>query len=247
MIERYARLTGGSVVSVGWPDGPYPVDEVLDAVTDRTSIVVVVSPNSPSGLVATARDIERLSEGAPRALLLVDLAYVEFADEDLTSRVLEIDNAILVRSMSKAWGLAGLRVGWAAGPAGIIDWLRAAGHPYAVSAPSLAIARERLRTGRDDVSGFVSRIREERSRLTSTLRTLGVRVPDSQSNFVLGRFADAGAVRSGLAERGIAVRIFPGKPGLEGCLRITLPGEAEGFERLTRALTEILTGKEVTP
>ena len=182
----------------------------------------------------------RLSRGAPSCLILVDLAYIEFADEDLTSCVLSLPNALLVRSLSKAWGLAGLRVGWAAGPAEVIGWLRAAGHPYAVSGPSLRLAAARLRTGQGDVALFAGRIREERRLISRRLVALGASVLPSQANFVLARFEDAEAVRTGLAKRGIAVRIFPGKPDLEGRLRITLPGSEEDFERLARGLTEIL-------
>ena len=245
MIERYASLTGCDIRTVPWPDGAYPVDEVLAAVTGATSLVVAVTPNSPSGLVATREDLERLSRGAPSSLVLVDLAYIEFADDDVTSFALTLPNALVVRSLSKAWGLAGLRVGWAAGPAEVIGWLRAAGHPYAVSGPSLRIASARLRTGREEVARFAERIREERRLLSERLEALGASVLPSQANFVLARVGDAEAVRTGLARRGIAVRIFPGKPDLEGRLRITLPGDGEGFERLVRGLTEILEDREV--
>jgi histidinol-phosphate aminotransferase len=246
MIERYASLTGCTIRKVPWSEGAYPVDAVLEAVTDRTGLVVAVTPNSPTGLAATREDLERLSRGAPSSLVMVDLAYVEFADEDLTTFALSLPNALVVRSLSKAWGLAGLRVGWAAGPAEVIGWLRAAGHPYAVSGPSLRLASARLRTGQGDVERFADRIREERRLLSDRLASLGASVLPSQANFVLARFADAGAVRTALARRGIAVRIFPGNPDLEGRLRITLPGSEEGFERLAGGLTEILEGKEAT-
>ncbi|MBW2261364.1 MAG: histidinol-phosphate aminotransferase family protein [Deltaproteobacteria bacterium] len=246
MFERYAALTGCRVKTVPWPEGAYPANAVLAAVTDATALVVAVTPNSPSGLTATRDELARISRGAPSSLLLVDLAYVEFADEDLTSFVLTLPNALVVRSLSKAWGLAGLRVGWAAGPAEVICWLRAAGHPYAVSGPSLRLASVRLRTGRDDVARFAGRIREERRMISERLAALGARVLPSQANFVLARFEDAEAVRTGLAKRGIAVRIFPGRPDLEGRLRITLPGDGESFERLVRALSEIIADREVT-
>jgi histidinol-phosphate aminotransferase len=246
MIERYASLTGCTIRTVPWAEGAYPVDAVLSQITDATSLVVAVTPNSPSGLTATRQDLERLSRGAPSCLIMVDLAYIEFADEDLTSFALTLPNALVVRSLSKAWGLAGLRVGWAAGPAEVIGWLRAAGHPYAVSGPSLRMASARLRTGRDEVARFAERVREERRLLSERLAALGASVLPSQANFVLARFEDAEAVRTGLAKRGIAVRIFPGKPDLAGRLRITLPGSDEGFERLVRGLTEILEGKEAT-
>ena len=245
MMERYALLTGCTIAQVPWREGPYPVAGVLAAITRRTAMVVAVTPNSPTGLVATAEDLERISAAAPSALLLVDLAYVEFADVDLTKAALALPLTVVVRSLSKAWGLAGLRVGWAAGDPEVIGWMRACGHPYAVSGPSLRMAAARLATGRGDVERFASRIRVERAAIAERLGALGVAVIPSQANFVLARFEDAGAVRSHLAARGIGVRIFPGRPMLEGCLRITLPGDEGSFERLAGAL-ESAVGKEAT-
>ena len=109
MLPRYAQLAGGMLRAVPWPDGPYPTDAVLAAVTPRTAMVVVVSPNNPTGCVATGEDLRRLADRAPQAVLLVDLAYVEFAEEDLTAAALALPNAIATRTFSKAWGLAGLR------------------------------------------------------------------------------------------------------------------------------------------
>lgn len=241
MIPRYAELTGCTTVEVGWPDGPFPLEAAVSAITGRTSLVVVVTPNSPTGLAVTADDLRALAADAPSALLMVDLAYTEFADEDLTRVALEIPNAVITRTLSKAWGLAGLRVGYAAGPAPVIDWLRANGHPFAVSAPSLRIAEARLRTGERDVARFASRVREERSMLIDELARLGARPLPSQTNFVFARFDDASWVRQALAGLGIAVRGFPPEmTALADGLRITLPGDAAAFERLSRGLASAL-------
>jgi hypothetical protein len=114
------------------------------------------------------------------------------------------------------------------------------GHPYAVSSPSLALAEARLETGADQVEEFVARVRQERTELTALLREHGADCPPSQANFVFGGFRDAGWVRDGLAGLGIGVRIFPGKPMLEGRLRITLPGDETDFTRLRRGLETLL-------
>jgi len=240
MLERYAALTGCRVIKTQWMNGPFPTETVLRAVTERTSLIVVVSPNSPTGTVITAAELKRLSEGAGVVPILLDLAYVEFADEDLTRPALELPNVVLTRSMSKAWGLAGLRVGWAAGPREIIGWLRAAGHPYAVSGPSIRIASRWLETGEQTMAAYTSEVRQERGRLVSLLGELGVEAFPSQANFVLGRFKDAAWVRDGLAGMGIAVRIFPDQRELEGCLRITLPGVEASYARLEEALRIVL-------
>ncbi|MCK9463475.1 MAG: aminotransferase class I/II-fold pyridoxal phosphate-dependent enzyme, partial [Proteobacteria bacterium] len=84
MLERYVRASGADVVRIPWLEGALPTDEMARAVTPRTSFVAVVSPNNPTGLVASQGDLARLSDAAPAALLAVDLAYAEFADVDLT-------------------------------------------------------------------------------------------------------------------------------------------------------------------
>lgn len=240
MIERYARLAGGETVEVPWGVGPLPVDAVLNAVTERTSLITVVTPNSPMGQVATAEDLKKISDAAPGALLLVDLAYVDFADEDITQFVLSLPNAVLTRTLSKAWGLAGLRVGYAASTPEIIGWLRAAGQPYSVSSLSLAAAAERLKTAGREVKDYIDQVKKERSTAVRRLDDLGVETAPSQGNFVFARFKDAVWVRDLMAGLGIALRAFPGKPGLENGMRITVPGNPSDFERLLQGFSTVL-------
>jgi len=239
MLDRDAHLVGAKVVAVDWPAGPYPTEAVLRAISPRTGAIGVVTPNNPTGAVAAAADVRRLAAAAPQALLIVDLAYGEFADEDLTPAALELPNAIVVRTFSKAWGLAGLRVGYALGPAEIIGWLRAAGSPYPTGNLSLALAARRMETGEEQMRAFVQRVRVERVELYQLLRRLGADALRSQANFLLARFRSARRVWEGLATRGIAVRAFWGRPELETALRITCPGEADAFARLCAALEAV--------
>ncbi|MBK9120111.1 MAG: histidinol-phosphate aminotransferase family protein [Phycisphaerales bacterium] len=239
MLERYGRLIHAELERVGWPDGPYPTAAVESVLTERTRLIAVVSPNNPTGAVIHAADLRRLSTVAPQALLLVDLAYVEFADEDLTATALALPNAVVVRTFSKAWGFAGVRIGYALGPAELIGWLRAAGNPYAAAGPSLALAADRLATGQSDLASFVARVRAERLELQALLRSWGARVPDSQANFVFARFGNALQIREALAVQGISVRVFPGRSGLENALRITCPGVPQVFARLRAALGRV--------
>ncbi len=240
MLPRYVSLAGGALVTVPWPDGPFPLGAALDAVGRRTAMVVVVSPNNPTGAVATASDLARLSSAAPGAVLLVDLAYAEFADEDLTAAALALPNAVALRSLSQAWGLAGLRVGYAAGPARLLGFMRASGGPYSVSGPSIALAGARLRGAGGDPTPYLAAVRRERAALHELLRRLGAEPYPSQANFVLARFGDAAGTRGGLAALGIAVREFQGQALLAGCLRITCPGDPAAFVRLTTALERVL-------
>ena len=241
MIERYARLAGGCIVTTPWLSATYPTDAVLAAVTRDTALVAVVSPNNPTGAVATADDLRRLSRAAASALLLVDLAYSEFADIDLTAAALALPNALVTRTFSKAWGLAGLRVGYAIGPSEVIHWLRCVGNPYAVSGLSAALAQAWLAIGESELRAFVARVRQERAELTALLAQLGAEPLQSEANFVLARFKDAYRVWDGLAQRGIAVRRFADHSLLSDHLRITCPGQSALFRRLSEALREVLT------
>jgi HAD superfamily hydrolase (TIGR01548 family) len=150
---------------------------------------------------------------------------------------LALPNAVAVRSFSKAWGMAGLRVGYAAGPEEIIDCLRAAGGPYTVSRPSLSRVMQRIPEG---VSRFAETVRQEREELYRLLESLEAEPLPSQANFVLCRFKDAAWVYAALAALGILVRSFPDKEDLQGCLRITCPGDDEKFARLCSALRTVL-------
>ncbi len=237
MIERGALLAGGEVCQVGWLGGAFPVSAFVGAIGERTGLVALVSPNNPTGGVIGLEEMVAIVRAARDvgALVLVDLAYVEFADADPTAALLEFSNVVVVRTFSKAMGLAGLRVGYAIASAEVAGWLRTVGGPYPVSNLSLALARASL----EDEAGraaFVEEIRRERTRLEEVLGDLDAEVFASQANFVFARFADAEGVREGLGERGIAVRGFGEGSGIGDCLRITLPGDAGEFLRLEAAV-----------
>jgi histidinol-phosphate aminotransferase len=243
MLERFAALAGAPLVRVPWITDAFPIGELLARVDDRTGVVMVVSPNNPTGAVASRDDVQRIAAAAPQALVLIDQAYVEYADDDLSPVVLDLANVVVVRTMSKAWGLAGCRVGYAVGSPSVIAVLRAAGGPFPVAGPSLALALYQLNHGDASLRAHVTRVREERAALRDLLATRGADVRTSQANFVFADFGERAAfIREGLRARGILVRDFPGRTGggLETSLRITLPGDPVDFARLTAALEALL-------
>jgi HAD superfamily hydrolase (TIGR01548 family) len=245
MIERYSRWTGATLRHVDWSHGDYPVDAVIAAADETTTAVAVVSPNNPTGAVISASELRRLSAALPHAVLLVDLAYVEFADEDLTSVVVTLPNAVGFRTMSKAYGLAGLRVGYAFGVAEVIGWMRAAGNPYTVSGPSIHLALKRLVDAHEVVHAYIDRVRAQRDGLADLLAGLGAKPMRSQANFVFSRTDKADWIRDGLAGLGIGVRTWPGHPMLGDAVRINVPGEDAVLERLTHALQTVLAPQAV--
>jgi histidinol-phosphate aminotransferase len=248
MFDCCATLAGGEPVRVPWWDDDFPIAAFANRIDKRTSVVAIVSPNNPTGSVATLADVRRLAAAAPNALVILDHVYVEYADEDLTSGVLDLPNVLVLRTLSKAWGLAGCRLGYAIGSPYVIAVLRAAGGPYTVAAPSVALALAQLERGVEPLRAHVARVREERRVLSARLAAAGLAPQPSQANFV---FVECGpraeAIRAGLAARGVLVRDFPGRRGLETALRITLPGNAGDFERLSGALDGTLAAEGREP
>jgi len=247
MLPRYVLLSGAEVIEVEWREGSFPIDSVLAATGPETAALFAVTPNNPTGITIPSEQLVRMSEACPGVLLIVDLAYVEFADTDPTALLLERPNVLVTRTCSKARGMAGLRLGYALGTAEVIRWMRMAGQNYPVSSLSIAIAEEQLKEDGEEITGFIARIRSERTVLFEELQQMGAEPWPSEANFVLARFSDAHAVHVGLAEAGISVRAFPNRPGLQDCLRITCPGDEARFERLLTALRSICrTQKELS-
>ncbi|MSP23651.1 MAG: TIGR01548 family HAD-type hydrolase [Myxococcales bacterium] len=240
MLPRYAALAGATVREVPWPTGAYPVDAVLRELNANTGAVALVTPNNPTGAAITAGELRRVAEAAGDAALFVDLAYAEFADEDLTHTALAYENALVFRTLSKAWGLAGLRVGYVIAQPLVIDWLRGTGQPYAVSSPAVALAMRWLDEGEPHMRRHVAQVKIERTRLGERLERLGCVAHPSQANFVLARPRDAEWFCDGLAGLGIAVRIWPGHGKLDGMARITCPSDEPAFARLSAALDAVL-------
>jgi len=241
MIPRYAAWNDATSIAVRWTDGPFPTDQVIESISERTGIVAIVSPNNPTGQVFDpARDLPRIASAAPHLVVLLDLAYVEFADVDPTRLALEWPNVVVIRTLSKAFGLAGLRCGYAMGDARLIEWMRAVGAPYPVSGISLAVAEACLRESPNGRSDYVDQVRVERGRLTAFLAERGALAYPSQANFVLARFPDAAQVWTALADTGIAVRRFDHDPTLADCLRVTCPGDMAAFDRVLSALNDAI-------
>lgn len=244
MIGRGARLVGAQAHELPWIDGESPAAPLMSAIDDATGLVAVVSPNNPTGGVVSVPTILRIAEAARRvgAVMLVDLAYVEFADADPTRDLLGLDNAVLVRTFSKAYGLAGLRVGYALAPSSVAEWLRTTGGPYPVSTVSLVLAGAAYAADSGPREAYVARVRDERAVLSDRLHARGARPLTSQANFVSAYVGDAFLVRDGLAARGIAVRAFRAGGELANLLRITLPGDSGAFTRLLASIDEIQEG-----
>jgi len=203
------------------------------------ALTIVCNPNAPTGSFIRVEELALLA-GAIAGVLLIDEAYVDFAEHNCTSLVRQFDNVIVLRSLSKGYSLAGLRFGYAIAHKDLIEGLIKVKDSYNVDALAIALATAAIK----DQAYFrqnVEKVWKERQVLTGQLRALGFTVPDSSTNFVLARVKNGSAapVHEQLAKRNIFVRYW-NTPGLEDKLRISV-GTKEQNERLISALQEILS------
>lgn len=221
-------------------------DLPAELATTGAALTIVCNPNAPTG---TSVPVEELASLADRltGVLLIDEAYVDFAEQNCTSLIKDFDNVIVLRSLSKGYSLAGLRFGYAIAQEDLIDGLVKVKDSYNVDALALALATAAI----EDQACFrqnVERIKHDRQVLTKQLRALGFTVADSSTNFV---FAQVGArdlspsspsaarIHEQLAGRNIFVRYW-NDPGIQDKLRISV-GTREQNEKLISALKEILS------
>jgi histidinol-phosphate aminotransferase len=205
----------------------------------RPSVVLLPSPNNPTGTALPHDVIGALCEltGQHDALVVIDEAYAEFRREG-TPSALELlptyRNLVVTRTMSKAFALAGARVGYLAAAQEICDALRVVRLPYHLSAVTQATASAALRHA-DELLGNVAELRRERDRTVAWLREGGFDVADSDANFCLfGRFDDRHAVWQALLDRGVLIR----ETGPDGWLRVSI-GTAAEMKAFQDALTEV--------
>lgn len=225
------------------------VDAVLAAVTDAVKLVFVCTPNNPAGSVVPRAGIERLARGLDgRALLVVDEAYVEFADGDSVADLLDrYDNLAVLRTLSKAWALAGARIGCLLAHPDVIALLRRIMPPYPLPLPSVDAALLALSGwGQANARAHIDMVRAERARMRAALASLpGVRsVLPSQANFLTVRFDDAETAYRRLFDAGIVVRDVRRHPGLGDALRITIGTPADNAQVLA-VLAVLASGKAV--
>jgi histidinol-phosphate aminotransferase len=231
MYAVCARIQNAAVIEVALAaDFTLDVEAVLAAVTPAVKLVFVCSPNNPTGQVVPRAAVSRLAQAlAGRAVLVVDEAYVEFAEAGSVADLIgQYDNLAILRTLSKAWALAGARVGSLLAHADVIALLRRIMPPYPLPLPCVAAALAALSTPAV-TAAHIATIGEQRTVMRAALaQVAGVRdVLPSQANFLAVRFDDAGAVYQRLLAAGIVVRDVRRYPNLADALRITIGTPAE--------------------
>jgi len=246
MYGLAARATGATPVTAPETDLTADIDHLLAAVTARTRIVFVANPNNPTGSYLTTDQVARLRAGlAPETILVIDAAYAEYVSRNDYTDGLEFargpGNTVMTRTFSKLHGLAGLRVGWAYGPAHVIDVLNRVRGPFNVNGGAQAAALAALG---DTAHADAARTHNDiwLPKLSAALRELGLDIPPSVGNFVLVRFPGGGdqaqAAADFLLTRRIIVRGMAGY-GLADALRITV-GTGSENQAVLAALGDFL-------
>jgi len=231
-------IYGGTLVNVPRDeDFAVNVSAVKAAISEKTKMIVLATPNNPTGTITPQRDILALADtGLP---ILVDEAYVEFSGETVTQLVSQYKNMMVLRTFSKWAGLAGLRIGYGIFPPKIAEYLMKLKLPYNVSMAARVAVRESLKDV-DYLMGRVKAIIAERDRLFEELKKLGFLKPfPSQANFIFCSVlkGEASQIQQKLERRGILVRYFD-LPLLTNSIRISV-GKPEHTDALLKALREI--------
>ncbi|WP_162051386.1 histidinol-phosphate transaminase [Pontibacter pamirensis] len=239
MYEVSANLNDVALEAVQLTtDFQIPVEDLLAQVKPHTKIIFICTPNNPTGNAIETSSIETILRNF-NGLVVLDEAYVDFGQvPSWTTRLDEFPNLVVLQTFSKAWGMAGLRLGLAFASAEIISVLDKIKPPYNINEATQELALEAL-TRTEALKDMVEEIVQERTLLMQTLPTLDAveKVFPSDANFILVKVKDANGLYKYLLGEGIVVRNRSSLPGCEGCLRISV-GTLEENQQLIQAISE---------
>jgi histidinol-phosphate aminotransferase len=240
MYEVYGSAAEAQMDAVLASDGfRFPLDAMLQAIHPRTRLIAIANPNSPTGATVARDAIIAVAEAAPNAIVLVDEAYYHFFGETVLDLIGKVPNLVVARTFSKAYGLAGLRLGALIAAEQTMQWLRRVISPYSVNQLALACLPAVL-GDRDYLDWYVAEVKAARVELAQTLTELGLEHWPSEANFILTRIgAEHGAFVKAMRARGILTRDRSADPGCNGLVRITV-GTREQMQQAREAIEESL-------
>ena len=213
-----------------------PAEELLAAADEHTKIMFLCSPNNPTGNAFGREQIMHLVDSFD-GVVVVDEAYIDFADvQSLKSEVVSHPNLVVLQTMSKAWAMAGLRVGLALAASRVVELMSEVKYPYNINVATMQIVSELLR---EPIEDKVQEIKQQRALVERALAQSAVvkKIYPSQANFLLVEVEDADAMYNFLIDNGIIVRNRNRVKGCEGCLRLTI-GTPEENKALLKSISE---------
>jgi histidinol-phosphate aminotransferase len=224
------------------PDLSFPTEGVLNAITSRTRMIFLNTPNNPTGQLISIEDLVRISKAAPKAIVLIDEAYIEFGGESFLPELPRHPNVLVGRTFSKAYGLAGMRVGIVIGQPPALEPVRSVTLPFNINVIALAAVQAAL----DDTEflpRYAAEVHQSRERLYAACRRLGLQYWESAANYVLVRVGETTPFIEALAARRIHVRDRSKDPATPGCIRITA-GMLAHTDRAIEALDSVVAGRQ---
>jgi histidinol-phosphate aminotransferase len=243
MYEVSAGMMTAHVKKVQTDDTlEFPYERFLAAISPRTKLIMVASPNNPTGAVVSREQLLAICAAAPQAVVMVDEAYYHFFGESVMADVGKVGNLMVARTFSKAYGLANLRIGMLAGSAELMKYVRKVSSPYNVNGVALDCLPVALA---DDayVAWYGAQVRAGLVRMMDGLRALGVEFFPSHANFVLMKIGTKHTeLVKAMRARGVLLRDRSTDPGCDGYVRITIGVEehvTRGLAALKESLKEI--------
>jgi histidinol-phosphate aminotransferase len=220
----------------------FPFERFMAAITERTKLIMVASPNNPTGAVVKGEHLLAIAAAAPQAVVMVDEAYHHFHGETAMDDLAAAPNLIVARTFSKAYGLANLRIGMLAGSAEVLKYVRKVSSPYNVNGVALDCLPVAL-ADEEYLAWYAEQVRVGRERMMDGLRELGVPFFPSQANFVLMNIGPKHKeLVAAMRGRGVLLRDRSADPGCDGFVRITVGVEEHvtvGLAALRASLNEI--------
>ena len=237
LYDYFVKLNGGRAIEVDLTED-YQLD--VDAMVKQDAkIAIMPSPNNPTGNCFRKKDIEEILSRFD-GIVVVDEAYAEYSDDPFVTRVEEFDNLVVLRTFSKAYAMAALRVGYAVTNKKLSDMMICVKIPYSLNMVSEGAAIAAVKD-QEFVRRSVQMVREQRPKLDAGLRKLGFETFPSDSNFIMARSPiDHKVLVDGLKERGVLIRDFGAKRRTENCVRTTV-GTAEDNALLLEKAEEVIS------
>jgi histidinol-phosphate aminotransferase len=225
------------------PDYAFQTEAVLRAITPRTRMIFLNTPNNPTGQLIAVRDLARIAGAAPQAVVLIDEAYIEFGGDTFLPELRRYPNVLIGRTFSKAYGLAGMRVGIVIGQPASLDPVRAVTLPFNINSVAIAATLAALED-RDFLPRYARQVAESRERLYAACDRLGLPYWKSAANFVLVKVGDPVApFVEALAASRVHVRDKSGDASTPGCIRVTA-GMIEHTDAAIAALESVAAARQ---
>lgn len=235
IFSMYASVIGTKIKTVLYnKDLSFPTEKVLECISSKTRIIVLVNPNNPTGTAIAENDILKIIEKARNSIILIDEAYYQYYGKTSKELIKKYDNVIITQTFSKAFGLAGLRLGYIISNKQIISNIKKVISPYSISSIALVAGSAAL-DDLDFVKKYVAKVKEGKKYIENELNKLGIKTFPSEANFLIANFGDkCDTIYEKLKEEGILVRNRTKYPLLKNCLRISIGTVEQSIELINK-------------